>query len=66
MCYLEDSMSRGERMAEFIFQKHNVDFVPQKRFDGCRDKHTLPFDFAKDSYMNNLRHSESLAVHCIS
>ena len=50
MCYLEDSMSRGERMAESILQKYNIYFVSQKRFDDCKDKHTLPFDFYLPDY----------------
>lgn len=49
-CYLEDSMSRGEHMAESIFQKYNINFQSQKRFDDCRDKHTLPFDFYLPDY----------------
>lgn len=50
MCYLEDSMSHGEHMAESIFQKYSIDFKPQKRFDDCRDKYTLPFDFYLPDY----------------
>lgn len=50
MCYLEDSMSRGEHMAESIFKKYNIDFYPQKRFDDCKDKYTLPFDFYLPDY----------------
>jgi len=49
-CCLEDSMSRGERMAESIFKQHGIDFVPQKRFGDCRDAHTLPFDFYLPNY----------------
>ena len=45
LCYTEDTMSRGEYMTKTILQKHNINFVPQKRFDDCRDVHTLPFDF---------------------
>ena len=50
LCHLEDSMSRGERMAESIFKKNNINFYPQKRFDDCRDKYTLPFDFYLPDY----------------
>lgn len=45
LCHLTESMSRGERMAESIFQKHQINFIPQKRFEDCKDKYTLPFDF---------------------
>lgn len=50
LCYLEDSMSHGEHMAESIFKKHSINFNPQKRFDDCRDKYTLPFDFYLPDY----------------
>lgn len=50
LCYMEDSMSNGEHMAESIFKKYNYTYEPQKRFDGCRDKYTLPFDFYLSDY----------------
>lgn len=50
LCYLEDSMSRGEHMAESILKKYNINFNSQKRFDDCRDKYTLPFDFYLPEY----------------
>ena len=50
LCYLEDSMSHGEHMAESILKIHNINFSPQKRFDDCRDKYTLPFDFYLPDY----------------
>lgn len=50
LCYVEDSMSKGERKAESIFQKYNYIYEPQKRFDDCRDKYTLPFDFYLPDY----------------
>ena len=50
LCYLENSMSHGERMAESILKLHNINFNPQKRFDDCRDKYTLPFDFYLPDY----------------
>ena len=49
-CYTEDSMSNGERIAESIFKKYNYSYEPQKRFDACRDKYTLPFDFYLPDY----------------
>ena len=50
LCYLEDCMSHGEHMAESIFKKHNIKFELQKRFDDCKDKNTLPFDFYLPEY----------------
>ena len=50
LCYIEDSMSKGERAAESIFKKYNYAYEPQKRFDDCRDKYTLPFDFYLPKY----------------
>ena len=50
LCYIEDSMSKGERTAESIFKKYNFIYEPQKRFDDCRDKYTLPFDFYLPDY----------------
>lgn len=37
--------SKGEMAVELWLQQHNIDYIPQKRFDDCRDKNTLPFDF---------------------
>ena len=50
LCYTEDSMSKGERAAELIFKKYNYTYEPQKRFDDCCDKYTLPFDFYLPEY----------------
>lgn len=43
-------MSKGEQIAELIFKKYNYVYEQQKRFDGCRDKYTLPFDFYLSEY----------------
>ena len=50
LCYTEDSMSKGERTAEAVLKKHNYIYEPQKRFDDCRDKNPLPFDFYLPEY----------------
>lgn len=42
--------SNGERSAELILKKHNIHFIPQKRYDDCKDKYTLPFDFYLPEY----------------
>lgn len=49
-CYIESSMSKGERAAEQVFKKYNYTYETQKRFDDCRDKYTLPFDFYLSDY----------------
>ena len=43
-------MSRGERASEQVFKKYNYTYETQKRFDDCRDKYTLPFDFYLPDY----------------
>ena len=50
LCYIEDSMSKGERAAELVFKKYHYEYESQKRFNDCRDKHTLPFDFYLQEY----------------
>lgn len=37
--------SRGEELIASILNKYNIDFIPEYRFDDCRDKRSLPFDF---------------------
>lgn len=49
-CSLEETMSNGEKMAENIFIHHKINYIPQKRFDDCRDVYTLPFDFYLSDY----------------
>lgn len=39
------SESKGERLIESLLQELNVSYVKQKRFNGCRHKRALPFDF---------------------
>lgn len=37
--------SKGEREVERWLAKKQIDFIPQKRFDQCKNKRALPFDF---------------------
>ena len=37
--------SRGEKTITSWLNNHQIQFIPQHRFDGCKDKYTLPFDF---------------------
>ena len=42
--------SNGEIMAEQIFVKHNINFIPQYIFNDCKDQRPLPFDFYLPDY----------------
>ena len=37
--------SKGEKLIRKILLDYNIDFVQEKRFDTCKDKIMLPFDF---------------------
>lgn len=37
--------SQGEEEVRVFLRVNNIDFERQKRFTGCKDKRTLPFDF---------------------
>lgn len=44
--------SKGEKSIEALLHLSNLSFEPQKRFDTCRYKKTLPFDFyINDSFL---------------
>ena len=38
-------MSKGELYIYNYLIKNNIEFAPQFKFDDCRDKRPLPFDF---------------------
>lgn len=42
--------SKGEKQIEQWLKKHKIEFIPQKRFEKCRSKYTLPFDFYLPEY----------------
>lgn len=42
--------SRGEKYIEKQFNIHNIEYKPQKRFDDCKNKISLPFDFYLPKY----------------
>lgn len=42
------SKSRLELSVQFILDKFNLSYIPQYKFDDCRDKNPLPFDFYLD------------------
>ena len=35
----------GEKFVSDFLEKHNIQFIPQYRFEDCKDKRSLPFDF---------------------
>lgn len=37
--------SKGEAIVRRFLQDHDIEFIPEKRFNDCRDKKPLPFDF---------------------
>lgn len=39
------NLSIGESIIWIYLKEHNIDFIPQKTFDGCKNKNLLPFDF---------------------
>ena len=45
------NISNGEQKIEDILEKYDINFDTQVKFDSCRDKKKLPFDFA--IYDNN-------------
>jgi predicted Zn-ribbon and HTH transcriptional regulator len=42
--------SHGERAIHEYLSKNEILYIPQKRFDGCRHKKRLPFDFYLTDY----------------
>lgn len=42
--------SRGENKIAIFLDRYNINYVPQKRFNDCKDKYTLPFDFYLSDY----------------
>ena len=39
------SESKGERAIRRYLEDNNINYIAQKSFDDCKDKHRLPFDF---------------------
>lgn len=44
------SICKGESSIKKYLDENNMDYVSQKRFDGCRNKKPLPFDFYLPCY----------------
>ena len=41
----DQAQSRAENIIELFLKKYGVNFISEKRFEDCKDKITLPFDF---------------------
>lgn len=48
--YCSANMSKGEVLISEILNELGIEYVSQKRYDNCRDKSTLPFDFYLPAY----------------
>lgn len=44
------SASKGEKFIAYYLKENNIAFIPQKRFDDCKDKRALSFDFYLPSF----------------
>jgi len=42
--------SKGEMLIANYLEKHKISFIPQKRFDDCKNVNPLPFDFYLPNY----------------
>lgn len=57
--------SKGEKEIRIFLNKNNIKFESQKKFDGCKNKNHLPFDFYLSEYnicieVNGRQHYESI------
>lgn len=46
----ECNLSKGENKIKDYLVKHNISYIPQYRFDNCKNIHSLPFDFYLPNY----------------
>lgn len=44
------NISKGEKFIKIYLEKNNVDFIQEHRFDDCKYKKSLPFDFYIPKY----------------
>ncbi len=59
------NISHGEDIIEKYLNYHKINYVPQYRFKGCKNKRTLPFDFYLPDYnmcieYNGIQHYKSI------
>jgi len=57
--------SRGETLISYFLNKKNINFIREKKFDECKDKNKLPFDFYLPDYnmcieYDGIQHFESI------
>lgn len=45
-CFQEQKYSKGVKLILEYFDRHNINFKTEYKFDNCRDINPLPFDFA--------------------
>lgn len=62
---------KTEKKVGEILDKHNISYVKQKRFSGCKDKNTLPFDYYIPKYNTAIeydgeQHFKPVRFHGIS
>lgn len=77
-CGFCNENSHGNLKIQELLQKANIPFVREKRFEDCRDKAQLPFDFyVNNTYLieydgrqhfqtakeNSLFYSETIKIH---
>lgn len=49
-CYELTNSSKGVRKIKSILEDYNIEFITEYRFDDCKYKYTLPFDFYLPNY----------------
>jgi very-short-patch-repair endonuclease len=68
--------SKGEKEISRYLEQLNIPFIRQKRFDSCRDKKPLPFDFflpalntliefdgIQHNYKKSYYYSDTVVIH---
>jgi DNA-directed RNA polymerase subunit RPC12/RpoP len=58
--------SKGEESIAKFLCKQKIDFIPQKRFDECKDKIALSFDFYLPNYNTCIEYDGELHYYAVS
>lgn len=58
--------SHNEVVISTILDKWGIKFIHQKRFDGCKDKYTLPFDFYLYDFNILIEYDGEFHYQCIT
>jgi len=61
--------SKGEKLVRCFLTDNTINFIKQKRFDECRFKNTLPFDFYLPEHnicieYDGIQHFEAIEYFC--